>query len=174
MLQSLRTLLKSVPRLIIETLYFWTIRSGFLYIKVETDLDDGVVLEDHCDFIVKILGVILQSNMRHIEQDFTIDLRNFGNFQLQDYIEQNEEELMDMGIIFVLVKMVVLKVTEETVTENATIMKISEHFAEFLKSAENLETFSPGLFVTDRSQDCSEPRKLSLCFKYKSVTFVDL
>ena len=98
MLQSLRTLLKSVPRLIIETLYFWTIRSGFLYIKVETDLDDGVVLEDHCDFIVKILGVILQSNMRHIEQDFTIDLRNFGNFQLQDCSEQNEEELMDLGM----------------------------------------------------------------------------
>ena len=98
MLQSLRTLLKSVPRLIIETLYFWTIRSGFLYIKVETDLDDGVVLEDHCDFIVKILGVILQSNMRHIEQDFTIDLRNFGNFQLRDCSEQNEEELMDLGM----------------------------------------------------------------------------
>ena len=69
-----------------------------MYIKVETDLDDGVVLDDHCDFIIKILGVILQSNMQHIEQDFTIDLRNFGNFQLQDCSEQNEEELMDLGM----------------------------------------------------------------------------
>ena len=48
-------------------------------------------------------------------------------------------------------------------------MKISEHFADFLKTAENLETFSPGLFVTDRSQDSSEPRKLSLCFKYTLI-----
>ena len=97
-LQSLTTLLRSMPRLVAETLYFWVIRSGFLFIKVETDQDDGVVLEDHCDYIVKILGVILQSNMRHIEQDFTIDLRNFGNFQLKDCNEQNEEELMDFGI----------------------------------------------------------------------------
>ena len=59
-----------------------------------------------------------------------------------------------------------LKVTEQCITDNPTIMKISECFAEFLKRAENLETFSPGLFVTDRSQDQVEPRQLSLCYRW--------
>ena len=59
-----------------------------------------------------------------------------------------------------------LKVTEQCITDNPTIMKISECFAEFLKTAENLETFSPGLFVTDRSQDQVEPRQLSLCYRW--------
>ena len=44
-----------MPRLVNETLYFWIIRSGLMVIKVQTDVDDQILLEDHCDFIVKIL-----------------------------------------------------------------------------------------------------------------------
>ena len=85
-------------RLITETLYFWVLRSGFLLIKVQTDLDDSVVLADHCDYIVKILSVILQPNIKTLEQDFTIDLRNFGNFQVKDDNLCSEGDLLEMGI----------------------------------------------------------------------------
>ena len=54
---------------------------------------------------------------------------------------------------------------EESVTDNKKIMEISETFAGFLESATNLETFVPGLFVTDRSQPGLEPHTFSLCFK---------
>ena len=87
-----------MPRLVTETLYFWVVRSGFLLIKVQTDLDDSVVLEDHCDYLVKILTVLLQQNMKSVEQDFTIDLRNFNNFQLNDCNERDENDLLDLGI----------------------------------------------------------------------------
>ena len=58
-----------------------------------------------------------------------------------------------------------LEVTEESITENQAIVRISEHFADFLTDAPNLETFTPGIFIKDRSQDDLEPRKLSLCFR---------
>ena len=87
-----------MPRLVTETLYFWVVRSGFLLIKVQTDLDDSVVLKDHCDYLVKILTVLLQQNMKSVEQDFTIDLRNFNNFQLNNCNERDENDLLDLGI----------------------------------------------------------------------------
>ena len=87
-----------MPRLVTETLYFWVVRSGFLLIKVQTDLDDSVVLEDHCDYLVKILTVLLQQNMKSVEQDFTIDLRNFNNFQLNNCNVRDENDLLDLGI----------------------------------------------------------------------------
>ena len=58
-----------------------------------------------------------------------------------------------------------LEVTEEPITENQAIMRISEHFANFLTGAHSLETFSPGIFIKDRSNDDLEPQKLSLCFR---------
>ena len=84
--------------MITETLYFWVVRSGFLMIKVQTDLDDSVVLAEHCDYIVKILSVILQPNIKTLEQDFTIDLRNFGNFQIKDDNLCSAGDLQEMGI----------------------------------------------------------------------------
>ena len=53
-LEEMSKILKSMPRIISETLYFWVIRSGCLYIKVATDLDDSVILEDHCDYLVRL------------------------------------------------------------------------------------------------------------------------
>ena len=97
-LEKLTAILRHLPRLISETLYYWVVRSGFLMIKVETDTDDCVVLQDHCSFIVKILQVILQSNMKRIEQDFTIDLRNFGNFKLDNNADHDDTDLKDLGI----------------------------------------------------------------------------
>ena len=84
--------------MVTETLYFWIVRSGFLMIKVETNIDDSLVLSDHCDYIVKILSVILQPNIKTLEQDFTIDLRNFGNFQIKDDNLSTEDDLLEMGI----------------------------------------------------------------------------
>ena len=57
-----------------------------------------MVLADHCDYIVKILSVILQPNIKTLEQDFTIDLRNFGNFQVKDDNLCSEGDLLEMGI----------------------------------------------------------------------------
>ena len=34
-----------------------------MFIKVQTDLDDQILLEDHCDFIVKILRFGLSANI---------------------------------------------------------------------------------------------------------------
>ena len=100
-----------------------------MMIKVQTDRDDQILLEEHCDFIVKILRfglsasiwklfwklkfyiltgiikrlhslgpsrVILHSNMRTIHQNFTIDLRNFHNFQVPD--SGSVEQLSEYGI----------------------------------------------------------------------------
>ena len=68
------------------------------------------------------------------------------------------EKSADLGQFF-------LEVTEESITENQAIMRISEHFANFLVGAKNLESFTPGIFIKDRSHDDLEPQKLSLCFR---------
>ena len=48
--------------------------------------------------------------MRHLETDFTIDLRNFKNFQLRDQnLEEGEEEdLEEQGILVTLVIIIIL------------------------------------------------------------------
>ena len=52
-----------MPRLVNETLYFWIIRSGLMMIKVQTDRDDQILLEEHCDFIVRILRFGLSASI---------------------------------------------------------------------------------------------------------------
>ena len=53
------------------------------------------------------------------------------------------------------------------------ICDISKTFADFLVKAENLETFAPGLFLTDRSQTAGggDPHTLSLCFGSPQVLY---
>ena len=41
--------------------------------------------------------------MRHLETDFTIDLRNFKNFQLRDQNLEEEEDLEEQGILVTIV-----------------------------------------------------------------------
>ena len=120
--------------------------------------------------------VILHSNMRSIHQNFTVDLRNFNNFQVPP--SDNLEQLSEYGIqvlqyqssfqCFVVIRLlsfVIFQVVEQNIAENAKIKEISELFAKFLETAPGLENFSPGLFVTDRSQNDMEPHTFSLCFK---------
>ena len=95
-LSNLGSFFQSLPRLITETLYYWVVRSGFLFIKIETDLDDQVILDDHCDFLTKLLSIILQPNMKLVEQDFTIDLRNFKNFEIRDEHRKFPEETLEL------------------------------------------------------------------------------
>ena len=123
-----------MPRMVNETLYYWIIRSALLFIKVQSDRNDQIVLEDHCQFITRILRVILNSNIRTLYQNFTIDLRNFNNFQVTEGDVDNLEEL---GIT----------VTEESISDNREIIEISKVFASFLESAPSLETFAPGISV---------------------------
>ena len=49
--------------------------------------------------------------MRHLETDFTIDLRNFKNFQLRDQNleeEEEEEDLEEQGILVTIVIIIIL------------------------------------------------------------------
>ena len=85
-----------MPRLVIETLYYWVVRSGCFLIKIETDVDDQVILNDHCDFIGKMLSIVLQPNMKNVEQDFTIDLRNFKNFEIKDGNKNIPKETLEL------------------------------------------------------------------------------
>ena len=56
--------------------------------------------------------------------------------------------------------------TDELLSDQNKILQISDQFATFLETAENLEAFAPGLFVTDISQPVSaEPHKMSICFR---------
>ena len=59
-----------------------------------------VILDEHCGFLTRILKLVLCPKMRHLETDFTIDLRNFKNFQLKDLEEEEKEEelLEEQGI----------------------------------------------------------------------------
>ena len=85
-----------MPRLVIETLYYWVVRSGCLLIKIETDVDDQVILNDHCDFIGKMLSIVLQPNMKNLEQDFNIDLRNLKNFEIKDENKNIPEKTLEL------------------------------------------------------------------------------
>ena len=126
--------------------------------------------------------------MRHLETDFTIDLRNFKNFQLRDQNleEEEEEQLEEQGIkvmeilfliiIIIITNIIIIKVTEELLSSQGKIGEISKTFADFLATAENLETFVPGLFLTDRSQTAGggDPHTLSLCFGSPQVSISSL
>ena len=67
---------------------------------------------------------------------------------------------------FFITRLHYFQVIEQNIAENTKIKEISEVFAMFLETAPALENFSPGLFVTDRSQNDMEPHTFSLCFKY--------
>ena len=147
-----------------EPLYEWVVRGSLLLVKVQTDRDDQVVLEEHCNFLQRVLGVVLTPRIRHLECDFTIDLRNFKNFEF--YNDQkdklSEEERLEVND---------LKVTEELLSDQSGIVDISQTFAKFLETCSGLETFVPGLFLTDRSQSLTaEPHKMSLCFSCPQVS----
>ena len=66
----------------------------------------------------------------------------------------------------IIIIITIIKVTEELLSSQGKIGEISKTFADFLSTAENLETFLPGLFLTDRSQTGGggDPHTLSLCF----------
>ena len=60
-----------------------------------------MILDEHCDFLTRTLNLVLSPKLRHLETDFTIDLRNFKNFQLRDQNleeEEEEEQLEEQGI----------------------------------------------------------------------------
>ena len=59
-----------------------------------------VILDEHCDFLIRILKLVLNPKLRHLETEFTIDMRNFKNFQLRDqnFKEEEEEQLEEQGI----------------------------------------------------------------------------
>ena len=60
--------------------------------------------------------------------------------------------------------------TEESLHQQPKILQISDEFSKFLQSAEDLQTFVPGLYVIDRSQRVSaEPHKMSLCYTSPQV-----
>ena len=61
-----------------------------------------MILDEHCDFLTRVLKLVLSPKLRHLETDFTIDLRNFKNFQLKEHNleeeEEEEEQLEERGI----------------------------------------------------------------------------
>ena len=57
--------------------------------------------------------------MRHLETDFTIDLRNFKNFQLRDQnLEEEEEEEEDLEEQGILVTIVIIIILDKMVISN--------------------------------------------------------
>ena len=148
-----------LPRTLLETLYPWMVQSCLLVVKVQTDLDDQVILNDHCDFLVRVLKVVLSSKLRHLESDFTLDMRNFGNFNMKPVEE--EEEASQLEVLG-------LHVTEEVLGEHQGAAQISQTFAEFLETSSGLATFLPGILLTDRSRG-AEPQGMSLVFTSPQV-----
>ena len=138
------------------------LRSCCLLVKIQTDVDDKVILDEHCDFLERMLNVILDPKIKNIESEFTIDLRNFKNFDIRNQPEDVPEDAhLDLHG---------LQATEELLNENTKITNISETLAKFLETSSSLETFLPGLFITDRSQDISgDPHKVSICFTSPQV-----
>ena len=68
-----------------------------------------VILDGHCEFLIRALKLVLSPKMRHLETDFTIDLRNFKNFQLRDQnLEEEEEDLEEQGILVTIVIIIIL------------------------------------------------------------------
>ena len=70
-----------------------------------------VILDGHCEFLIRALKLVLSPKMRHLETDFTIDLRNFKNFQLRDQNleeEEEEEDLEEQGILVTFVIIIIL------------------------------------------------------------------
>lgn len=153
-------LFHSLPRTILEALYPWMVQSCLLVVKVQTDLDDHVILNDHCDFLVRVLKVVLSPKLRHLESDFILDMRNFGNFTMKPVEEADEEESQ--------LEALELRVTEEVLGEHQGAAKISQTFAEFLETSAGLATFLPGILLTDRSRG-AEPQGMSLVFTSPQV-----
>ena len=67
-----------------------------------------VILDGHCEFLIRALKLVLSPKMRHLETDFTIDLRNFKNFQLRDQNLEEEEDLEEQGILVTIVIIIIL------------------------------------------------------------------
>ena len=68
-----------------------------------------VILDGHCEFLIRALKLVLSPKMRHLETDFTIDLRNFKNFQLRyQNLEEEEEDLEEQGILVTIVIIILL------------------------------------------------------------------
>ena len=146
-----------LPPALIESLYYWLVRSGLLLVKVHTLKDDSVVLGEHCHFLAGVLGLVLQPGLRHLQQDLAIDLRNFPNFpEVAGAGEAGEVELELLG----------LQSIEEPLVEQRGVELVGQQLAGWLESGQAglLQTFRPGLLVRDRGRPGLQPVTLSLAF----------
>ena len=77
-----------------------------------------VILDGHCEFLIRALKLVLSPKMRHLETDFTIDLRNFKNFQLRDQNLEEEEEVEDLEEQGILVTIVIIIILDKMIISN--------------------------------------------------------
>ena len=158
---SITNMYSNLPPTFLENLFFWVIQASHGVVRVDLDEDDHVILRRYCKTLQKMLKLLLQHQMTFVEQDFTIDLRAFRNFELKANTEHQEEfVIQEEGIV----------ATDENLFEIPEVSKVSEHFLEFVKKCDNLLIFKPGIFVKGRQDpDLIEQKSFSLCWNNPQV-----
>ena len=156
-----------LPQSVAEETSYYVLQAAFAVIhhfgsKCDPDLDDEVLIQEHCLYLNRVLQKLLDTRAKFIDVNFSIDMRTFANFKNSTEIFEN----FDQNII---PEQVIL--TEQAIQENVSVSKISQSFIDYFENMSEdskLEVFNPGLFLIDRPSEEDfnedEPHKVSLCW----------
>ena len=163
-------LFEHLPQSLAEETSYYVLQAAFAVIhhfgsKCDPDLDDAVLIQEHCLYLQKVLSKLLDGKSRFIDVNFDIDMRTFANFKSPATEERpdNPSTIPEQVIL-----------TEQLIQENDSLSQISQTFVKhFETEGLKLEVFNPGLFIIDRPKeedyDIEEVHKVSLCWNEPQV-----
>ena len=157
-----------LPQSLAEETGYYVLQAAFAVIhhfgsQCDPDLDDAVLIQEHCSYLNKVLSKLLNSKSRFIDVNFDIDMRRFANFKSSGEPEEDQSVIPEQVIL-----------TEQLIQENDSVSEISKTFVKHFEAGElKLEVFNPGLFIIDRPKeedfDIDEVHKVSLCWNEPQV-----
>ena len=141
-----------IPRPIYEILLPNVLRSAFMTMTAikhrgdfETswhNVDDHILIRDHCELLQKCLKVMACQNIKNFETEFAIDMRTFQNFSGAKINSESDKNQLNDGQDLIIV-------TDSDIKDLSDVKSVGNCMENLFKGM-NLQIFQPGMFIIGR------------------------